>query len=35
MDEFSIIGTTDVEYKGDPKAVAIDDKRDQLSAERL
>ena len=26
MDEFSIIGTTDVEYKGDPKAVAIDDK---------
>ncbi|HHT5261425.1 glycerol-3-phosphate dehydrogenase [Klebsiella michiganensis] len=25
MDEFSIIGTTDVEYKGDPKAVAIDD----------
>lgn len=26
MDEFSIIGTTDVEYKGDPKAVTIDDK---------
>ena len=26
MDEFSIIGTTDVEYQGDPKAVAIDDK---------
>nr|WP_236744968.1 FAD-dependent oxidoreductase [Klebsiella variicola] len=26
MDEFSIIGTTDIEYKGDPKAVAIDDK---------
>ncbi len=25
MDEFSIIGTTDVEYHGDPKAVAIDD----------
>ncbi len=25
MDEFSIIGTTDVEYKGDPKNVAIDD----------
>lgn len=25
MDEFSIIGTTDVEYKGDPKAVKIDD----------
>ncbi|CRL64931.1 glycerol-3-phosphate dehydrogenase [Proteus penneri] len=25
MDEFSIIGTTDVEYKGDPKDVAIDD----------
>ncbi len=24
MDEFSIIGTTDVEYKGDPKDVAID-----------
>ena len=26
MDEFSIIGTTDVEYNGDPKEVAIDDK---------
>lgn len=26
MDEFSIIGTTDVEYHGDPKAVQIDDK---------
>jgi glycerol-3-phosphate dehydrogenase len=26
MDEFSIIGTTDVEYKGDPQKVAIDDK---------
>ena len=25
MNEFSIIGTTDVEYKGDPKAVKIDD----------
>jgi glycerol-3-phosphate dehydrogenase len=25
MDEFSIIGTTDVEYKGDPKNVHIDD----------
>lgn len=25
MDEFSIIGTTDVEYKGDPKNVRIDD----------
>jgi len=25
MDEFSIIGTTDVEYHGDPKEVAIDD----------
>ncbi|PKH25765.1 glycerol-3-phosphate dehydrogenase [Enterobacterales bacterium CwR94] len=25
MDEFSIIGTTDVEYKGDPKAVHIDE----------
>lgn len=25
MDEFSIIGTTDVEYKGDPKDVKIDD----------
>ncbi|MDU4171090.1 MAG: glycerol-3-phosphate dehydrogenase [Citrobacter freundii] len=25
MDEFSIIGTTDVEYKGDPKAVKIDE----------
>ncbi len=25
MDEFSIIGTTDVEYKGDPKNVAIDE----------
>ena len=25
MDEFSIIGTTDVEYKGDPKQVAIDE----------
>ena len=25
MDEFSIIGTTDVEYKGDPKSVQIDD----------
>ncbi|SFN84413.1 glycerol-3-phosphate dehydrogenase [Xenorhabdus japonica] len=25
-DEFSIIGTTDVEYKGDPKEVKIDDK---------
>jgi glycerol-3-phosphate dehydrogenase len=25
MDEFSIIGTTDVEYKGDPKSVHIDD----------
>ncbi|WP_017349992.1 glycerol-3-phosphate dehydrogenase [Pantoea sp. A4] len=25
MDEFSIIGTTDVEYKGDPKDVRIDD----------
>nr|WP_154929089.1 glycerol-3-phosphate dehydrogenase [Pantoea agglomerans] len=25
MDEFSIIGTTDVEYKGDPKNVNIDD----------
>ncbi|CCJ83005.1 Aerobic glycerol-3-phosphate dehydrogenase [Cronobacter dublinensis 1210] len=25
MDEFSIIGTTDVEYKGDPKEVAIDE----------
>ncbi|WP_075182925.1 glycerol-3-phosphate dehydrogenase [Pantoea sp. 1.19] len=25
MDEFSIIGTTDVEYNGDPKAVHIDD----------
>jgi Glycerol-3-phosphate dehydrogenase len=25
MDEFSIIGTTDVEYKGDPKNVKIDD----------
>ncbi|KOY63264.1 glycerol-3-phosphate dehydrogenase [Photorhabdus heterorhabditis] len=25
MDEFSIIGTTDVEYKGDPKEVKIDD----------
>ncbi len=25
MDEFSIIGTTDVEYKGDPKSVAIDE----------
>jgi len=25
MDEFSIIGTTDVEYKGDPKSVKIDD----------
>jgi glycerol-3-phosphate dehydrogenase len=23
MDEFSIIGTTDVEYKGDPKAVKL------------
>ena len=26
MDEFSIIGTTDVEYQGDPKDVKIDDK---------
>ncbi len=26
MDEFSIIGTTDVEYKGDPLAVHIDEK---------
>ncbi|QKJ85279.1 Glycerol-3-phosphate dehydrogenase [Paramixta manurensis] len=26
MDEFSIIGTTDVEYKGDPQNVQIDDK---------
>ena len=26
MDEFSIIGTTDVEYQGDPKDVHIDDK---------
>ena len=26
MDEFSIIGTTDVEYHGDPKDVKIDDK---------
>lgn len=26
MDEFSIIGTTDVEYKGDAKGVSIDDK---------
>ena len=25
MDEFSIIGTTDVEYNGDPKQVAIDE----------
>ncbi|MBE8214673.1 FAD-dependent oxidoreductase, partial [Leptospira borgpetersenii serovar Ballum] len=25
MDQFSIIGTTDVEYKGDPKEVAIDE----------
>ncbi len=25
MDEFSIIGTTDVEYQGDPQQVAIDD----------
>ncbi|MBA2817481.1 glycerol-3-phosphate dehydrogenase [Candidatus Pantoea persica] len=25
MDDFSIIGTTDVEYKGDPKNVKIDD----------
>lgn len=25
MDDFSIIGTTDVEYKGDPRKVAIDD----------
>ena len=25
MDDFSIIGTTDVEYKGDPREVAIDD----------
>ena len=25
MDEFSIIGTTDVEYKGDPKAVKIEE----------
>ncbi|RWR02420.1 glycerol-3-phosphate dehydrogenase [[Pantoea] beijingensis] len=25
MDEFSIIGTTDVEYNGDPKKVAIED----------
>jgi glycerol-3-phosphate dehydrogenase len=25
MDEFSIIGTTDVEYKGDPKNVEIDE----------
>ncbi|MEX9938499.1 FAD-dependent oxidoreductase, partial [Providencia rettgeri] len=25
MDEFSIIGTTDVEYNGDPQKVAIDD----------
>ncbi|AOV95640.1 glycerol-3-phosphate dehydrogenase [Edwardsiella hoshinae] len=25
LDEFSIIGTTDVEYHGDPRAVAIDD----------
>ena len=25
MDEFSIIGTTDVEYKGDPRAVKISD----------
>jgi glycerol-3-phosphate dehydrogenase len=25
MDEFSIIGTTDVEYKGDPKAVHIEE----------
>lgn len=25
LDEFSIIGTTDVEYKGDPKDVKIDD----------
>lgn len=31
MDEFSIIGTTDVEYKGEPKKVAIDEKeRDYL-----
>ncbi|VED45782.1 Aerobic glycerol-3-phosphate dehydrogenase [Raoultella terrigena] len=26
MDEFSIIGTTDVEYNGDPQKVAIDEK---------
>ncbi len=25
MDQFSIIGTTDVEYKGDPKAVKIEE----------
>ncbi|MGR5723194.1 glycerol-3-phosphate dehydrogenase, partial [Escherichia coli] len=25
MDEFSIIGTTDVEYNGDPKAVKIEE----------
>lgn len=25
LDEFSIIGTTDVEYQGDPRAVSIDD----------
>jgi glycerol-3-phosphate dehydrogenase len=25
MDEFSIIGTTDVEYQGDPKNVEIDE----------
>jgi glycerol-3-phosphate dehydrogenase len=26
MDEFSIIGTTDVEYQGDPKNVEIDER---------
>lgn len=26
LDKFSIVGTTDVEYKGDPRKVAIDDK---------
>ncbi len=25
LDKFSIIGTTDLEYKGDPRNVAIDD----------
>jgi glycerol-3-phosphate dehydrogenase len=30
MDEFSIIGTTDVEYKGDPQKVAIDDTRSTI-----